>query len=195
MKKALLASVLSLAIPAVIVVRAQDKAKAPVRGGKTTSLTAQDYIDIRALANRYAYGLDTGADNGHVYANVFAEDGEFHGPAAEPGGAPFNAKGRENLRQFAIGGRGSAYVRHYMANHLIEPSPEGARGKVYLLVIDIGQDSKQTSVNMGGHYEDVYVKTAEGWRIKSRNFYRSKSAQTVQAEAASAGRTDAPPAK
>ena len=195
MKQAWLASVLSLAIPAVIVVRAQDNTKAPVRGGKTTSLTAQDYIDIRALANRYAYGLDTGADNGHVYANVFAEDGEFHGPAAEPGGAPFNAKGRENLRQFAIGRRGSAYVRHYMANHLIEPSSEGARGKVYLLVIDIGQDGRQTSVNMGGHYEDVYVKTAEGWRIKSRNFYRSKSAQTVQAEAAHAGRADAAPAK
>jgi hypothetical protein len=195
LKNALLASVLTLAIPAAIVVRAQDKAKAPARGGKTTTLTAQDYVDIRALANRYAYGLDTGADNGHLYANVFAEDGEFHGPAAEPGGAPFNAKGRENLRQFAIGGHGSAYVRHYMANHLIEPSPEGARGKVYLLVIDIGQDGKQTSVNMGGHYEDVYVKTAEGWRIKSRNFFRSKSAQTVQAEAANAGRTDAPPAK
>src|SRR4051812_20323370 len=111
MKKALLASVLTLAIPAVIVLRAQDKAKAPAHGGKTTTLTAQDYIDIRALANRYAYGLDTGADNGHVYANVFAQDGEFHGPGAEPGGAPFNAKSRETLRQFAIGGRGSAYVR------------------------------------------------------------------------------------
>jgi len=42
-------------------------------------------------------------------------------------------------------------------------------------------------VNMGGHYEDIYVKTAEGWRIKSRNFFRSKSAQTVAAEAAARG--------
>jgi hypothetical protein len=60
-----------------------------------------------------------------------------------------------------------------MANHLIEASPEGATGKVYLLVIDIGSDGRPTSVNMGGHYEDVYVKTAEGWKIKSRNFFRS----------------------
>ena len=51
-------------------------------------------------------------------------------------------------------------------------------------MIDIGREGKPTSVNMGGHYEDIYVKTAEGWRIKSRNFFRSKSAQTVAAEAA-----------
>jgi hypothetical protein len=150
------------------------------------ALTAQDYIDIRALASQYAYGLDTGAANGtgSVYANVFSEDAAFHGPPATPGGTPFNAVGRDELRKFAVPGRGTAYVRHFMTNHLIEPSPEGARGKVYLLVIDIGREDKPTSVNMGGHYEDVYVKTAAGWRIKSRNFYRSKSAQTVAAEAA-----------
>jgi hypothetical protein len=152
------------------------------------ALTAQDYIDIRALASQYAYGLDSGAENGtgSVYANVFAEDAEFHGPPAAPGGTPFNAVGRDELRKFAIPGRGTAYVRHFMTNHLIEASPEGARGKVYLLVIDIARETRPTSVNMGGHYEDVYVKTAEGWRIKSRNFYRSKSAQTVAAEAAAA---------
>jgi hypothetical protein len=151
-------------------------------------LTAQDYIDIRKLASLYAYGLDSGAEDGtgSVYANVFAEDAEFHGPPATPGGKPFDAKGREELRKFAVPGRGTAYVRHFMTNHLIEASPEGARGKVYLLVIDIARDGKPTSVNMGGHYEDIYVKTADGWRIKSRNFFRSKSAQTVQAEAAAA---------
>jgi hypothetical protein len=148
-------------------------------------LTAQDYIDIRALASKYAYGLDSGAENGSgsLYASIFTEDAEFHGPAATPGGKPFDAKGRDELRKFAVPGRGSAYVRHFMTNHLIEASPEGARGKVYLLVIDIGRDGKPTSVNMGGHYEDVYVKTSEGWRIKSRNFSRSKSAQTLKAEA------------
>lgn len=147
------------------------------------SLTAEDFLAIRALASTYAYGLDTGADNGALYASVFTEDAEFHGPPAVPGGKPFDAKGREALRQFALVDRGSAYVRHFMSNHLIEPSPEGARGKVYLLVIDIAEGDRPTSVNMGGHYEDVYVKTAAGWRIKSRNFFRSKSAQTLKAEA------------
>jgi hypothetical protein len=166
-------------------VRARSAAAKPA-AGPVKALTAQDFVDIRALASQYAYGLDSGAENGtgSVYANVFAEDAEFHGPPATPGGAPFNAVGRDALRKFGVPGRGTAYVRHFMTNHLIEPSPEGARGKVYLLVIDIARESRPTSVNMGGHYEDIYVKTAEGWRIKSRNFYRSKSAQTVAAEAA-----------
>ena len=173
------------AAPAAVKAPAVKAAPKPA-AAQAGALTAQDYIDIRALANLYAYGLDSGADNGtgSVYANVFAEDAEFHGPPATPGGPPFNAAGRDELQKFAIPGRGTAYVRHFMTNHLIEKSPEGARGKVYLLVIDIGREGKPTSVNMGGHYEDVYVKTAEGWRIKSRNFFRSKAAQTVAAEAA-----------
>jgi hypothetical protein len=150
------------------------------------TLSAQDYLDIRALAVQYSYGLDTGADNGWLYANVFTDDGEFHGPPAVPGGKPFDAKGRTQLRTFAVPGNGPDYVRHFTTNHLIEAAPEGARGKVYLLVIDIARDGKPTSVNMGGRYEDVYVRTAEGWRIKTRHFSRSKSAQTVQAEAAAA---------
>jgi SnoaL-like protein len=158
-------------------------ASAPVTAAGGGPLTADDYLAIRALAHTYAYGLDTGADKGGLYASVFTEDAEFHGPPAVPGGKPFDAKGREALRQFALVDRGSAYVRHFMTNHLIEPSPEGARGKVYLLVIDIAQGDKPTSVNMGGHYEDVYVKTAAGWRIKTRHFFRSKSAQTLKAEA------------
>lgn len=152
--------------------------------GRTAALTAQDYLDIRALAAQYSYGLDTGADNGWLYANVFTEDGEFHGPPAVAGGKPFDAKGRAQLRTFAVPGNGPNYVRHFTSNHAIEAAPEGARGTLYLLVLDIANGSKPTSVNMGGHYEDVYVRTADGWRIKSRHFFRSKSAQTVQAEAA-----------
>ena len=166
---------------------------APVTAAGGGQLTADDYLAIRALAHTYAYGLDTGAGKGSLYASVFTEDAEFHGPPAVPGGKPFDAKGREALRQFALVDRGSAYVRHFMTNHSIEPSPEGARGKVYLLVIDIAQSNKPTSVNMGGHYEDVYVKTAAGWRIKTRHFFRSKSAQTLKAEADAA--TGASPAK
>jgi hypothetical protein len=161
----------------------------PVAATTTRSaLTAQDYLDIRALAVQYAYGLDTGADGGWLYANVFTEDGEFHGPPAVPGGKPFDAKGRAQLRTFAVPGGGPDYVRHFTTNHLIEPAADGARGKVYLLVIDIARDGQPTSVNMGGHYEDVYVRTAEGWRIQSRTFSRSKSAQTIKAEAEAAAR-------
>ena len=41
----------------------------------TAELTPMDIIEIQQLAIRYAYGLDTAADNGNMYANVFTPDG------------------------------------------------------------------------------------------------------------------------
>jgi hypothetical protein len=84
------------------------------------------------------------------------------------------------------GADGRLNVRHYMSNHLIEAAPEGARGKVYVMVLDLGEGARPTVVAMGGHYEDVYVKTAAGWQIENRQFFRSKSAQTLKAEAEAA---------
>ena len=59
-------------------------ASAPVTATGGGQLTADDYLAIRALAHTYAYGLDTGADKGSLYASVFTEDAEFHGPPAYP---------------------------------------------------------------------------------------------------------------
>lgn len=42
-----------------------------------SGLTALDYIEIRQLASRYAYAVDSGAENGNVYASLFAPDGAF----------------------------------------------------------------------------------------------------------------------
>jgi hypothetical protein len=49
---------------------------------------------------------------------------------------------------------------------VITPSPEGATGKSYLLAIGVGGDP--TVIERQGGYEDVYVRTPAGWRIKSR---------------------------
>jgi len=90
------------------------------------------------------------------------------------------------------GADGRLNVRHFLTNHLIEAAPEGARGKVYVMVFDIADGARPTSVSLGGHFEDVYEKTASGWRIKSRAFFTSKSAQTLKAEADAAA-PQAPP--
>ena len=42
--------------------------EALAQGGE---LTALDYQEITQLINRYAYGIDTCANNGYDYANVF----------------------------------------------------------------------------------------------------------------------------
>jgi hypothetical protein len=47
---------------------------------------------------------------------------------------------------------------------IIVPSVEGARGISYLLMID----GPANQIYWAGWYEDVYVKTDQGWRFKSR---------------------------
>lgn len=137
-------------------------------------LTASDYLEIQQLVSRYPYGLDTGADKGNLYAGIFAADGVFSG-------GPASIQGHEKLADFAFGhrpGQGPLYTRNYSTNVIIRPTPEGAVGKAYAVILDIGEGAgKPSSILGGGHYDDVYVRTAEGWRIKSRTFVPSKSGE------------------
>jgi 3-phenylpropionate/cinnamic acid dioxygenase small subunit len=129
-------------------------------------LTAQDYIDIQQLAARYSHALDTGADNGYAYADLFTSDAVAFDKWV----------GREKIAEIPRWNpHGPKYVRHYAMNHLIEPTADGAIGKQYVVVIDIGKNGKASSIFLGGHYEDVYVRTPNGWRFKSRTEFRSKS--------------------
>ncbi len=140
--------------------RAQQK----VTGG---TLTAADYIEIQQLVARYSYAVDTHAENGYVYADLFAPDGAFG-----------NTKGREALAELARTTQkergGPAYTRHYLTNVIIYPTPEGARGSQYLMALDVSEGGKPSSVVHGGRYDDVYVKTPSGWRFKSRQLHPAK---------------------
>src|SRR5262245_12369243 len=51
----------------------------PLAQSSATVLSALDRIEIEQLAIRYTYALDTGTDNGYMYADVFTPDGEFVG--------------------------------------------------------------------------------------------------------------------
>src|SRR4051794_14586794 len=157
---------------------------------KATALTALDYIEIKQLVSRYAFAVDTGSNNGYDYADLFAADGEFMRPYA---------RGREQLAALARGGRlGPANTVHYIMNHVIEPTPQGAIGRQYLVELNfdiprnpaaapqgrgagpidqwaqIGRKNGELA-RTGGHYEDIYVKTDDGWRFKRRDFIPSRS--------------------
>lgn len=145
------------------------------------SLTPLDYIEIRQLVARYAYAVDTGAEEGRVYASLFAADGAF----ADRSGR--ETKGRDALAALARRNtRGPQSAFHFIVNHVIEPSPEGARGKEYLLQVRIGDGDRPNELFGGGRYDDVYVKTADGWRFQRRQFIPSEG--SARPPAASAGR-------
>ena len=57
---------------------------------------------------------------------------------------------------------------------IIHPAPEGASGSQYLVAIDVSEGGKPSTIVHGGRYDDVYVKTSQGWRFKSRQLYPSK---------------------
>src|SRR5579863_7955230 len=156
---------------------------------KALTLTPMDYIEIRQLVNRCAFALDTGNNNGYDYADLFAADGEFMRPYA---------KGREQLAALARGQRlGPDNTAQYIMNHVIEPTPNGAIGKAYLIELNwdiapvqatggtgggaaangwdiVGRKAGELA-RTGGHYEDVYVKTTLGWRFEKRDFIPSTS--------------------
>jgi hypothetical protein len=134
------------------------------RSQSIAPLSALDRIEIEQLAIRYAYGLDTVADNGYTYADVFTPDGEFVGRQV-----PLT-QGREALARVARSVRkgNPMYVRHFITNHVIHPAPEGATGTVYLMVVDV-EEGQPSSIYIGGHYKDLYVRTPDGWRIKRRD--------------------------
>jgi hypothetical protein len=157
---AVVTTALVIGIGAASLARAQQK----VAGG---TLTAGDYVEIQQLVALYSYAVDTHADNGYAYADLFAPDGAFG-----------TTNGREALAELARTTQkdrgGPAYTRHFLTNVIIYPTPEGARGSQYLMAIDVSEEGKPSSLVHGGRYDDVYVKTPQGWRFKSRQLYPAK---------------------
>ena len=110
------------------------RAQKAAQPSKVQTLTPLDYIEIRQLVARYGYAVDTGADNGNMYADLFAPDGAFLDRTGKA------TTGRDALaavaRRFQ---RGPQSQFHFLMNHVIEATADGARGKEYLLQLRMGE--------------------------------------------------------
>jgi hypothetical protein len=156
---------LALALGASVLIPAVTEAQvdsATTRGNLMT-LTPLDYVEIRQLAARYGHAVDQGADDGYAYADLFA-----------PGATFGRTTGRDSLATLAKQtAKGPQTAWHFIVNHVIEPTEDGAKGMQYLVHLQYGDGDKPNAVWGGGHYEDTYVKTADGWRFKTRLFVPS----------------------
>jgi hypothetical protein len=141
-------------------------------GTKPATLTALDYLEIQQLNARYCFAIDTCTNNGYDYADLYTPDGTF---TSGRDGSVY--KGREQLAEAAGGaGRGCKKLEggrvtqsHTIVNLVIDPSPEGATGKSYLVYPGVkGERGGPDNNGHVGGYQDVYVKTPNGWRFKSR---------------------------
>jgi hypothetical protein len=137
------------------------------------ALTASDYLEIDQLVYKYGWALDSGDDNGFAYADLYASDGIFTGTNQGPSGRSY--QGRENLAALARGPQlGPLHVSHLATNVIVTQTPGGAVGRVYVAIFDQGGSGKPPGAGHGGFYDDVYVKTPQGWRFQHRTFYEGK---------------------
>lgn len=159
----------ALAVATLFTIPLSSSAQEPVE------LTALDYIEIQQLVSKYARAIDTCSNNGYDYADLYTPDGIFM-PSVAGRSVP-GVQGRERLAEVSGGGSNGCEnvpwieqgVIHIYTNHIIMPTPDGATGTVDMMMIGLGGDPNK--IEYDGYYEDIYVKTAEGWRFKQRTHH------------------------
>ena len=159
--KALVAVSISLVVilAAVGVYGQQRKAGRP-------ALSPADWIEIYQLYGRYTHLIDNGEEKGHAYAKLWTEDAIF-----EFGGNKH--QGHDALAAVAMYGIQDPPIlrpAHYAFNIVIDPSPGGAVGKAYLVMMAANKPGEAHTVTTRGIYEDQFEKTPDGWRFAYRKF-------------------------
>ena len=147
---------------------------ANAQGGGSDRLTAQDYADIHQLYSRYNQGADFG--DAAMWLGVFTEDAVFRigqsgRPAALPAGEYVGRVEMTEWRAQSFAGRRPARQhRHWNSSWVITPTGNGtAKGRNYWLELDVEEDD--ATLVSTGYYDDIYVKTPDGWRIKQRHVH------------------------
>lgn len=165
-------AILAMLALTVLLPAQQREAMTAARASAGTPLTPLDYIEIQQLVRKSAWALDSGDNYGYAYADLFTPDGTFVGTNQGEGRT---YQGRDQLATVARGGtRGHTVQSHLTMNHVVKASAEGATGRAYVVVVDVGVVGKPNKVNHGGYYDDEYQKTPQGWRFKRRTYYESK---------------------
>ncbi|MBN1240050.1 MAG: nuclear transport factor 2 family protein [Gammaproteobacteria bacterium] len=138
------------------------------------SLTAMDYVEIQQLVNKLNFALDYCGNGGEDFAELFAEGGRYVIDRGD--GMPIVRDTREELVALAGGPDcearrtpPSSYILHLAESLVIEPVPGGARGTSYAIYpSSAGRFFDEETAGQLGIYHDEYVRTAEGWRVRSR---------------------------
>jgi len=124
------------------------------------TLTSRDRDELELLSARYAWALAT--CDAQKWPALFTPDGYF------TSGSRGRVEGRHRLTEMS---------RSYNCVYVNGVAPPHAPGVVVpykLELIALPQGATGIAYYNGGRYEDVYVKTPEGWRFKSRTVVTNK---------------------
>lgn len=129
------------------------------------SLTAQDTLAIHELLARYCHGMD--AARADLVIDLFVDDAQILTQVGNSTGkdkihAWINERLAQRDPKFQVG--------HNLLNPLVSPvSDSEARVRSMLLYTKQSLDfSSPCELVATGIYEDVVVKTADGWKFKAR---------------------------
>jgi hypothetical protein len=165
-----------------------------IQAQEPMELTALDYFEIQQLVAKYAHAIDTCSNNGYDYADLYTPDGAFIPMVAGRSIPPI--RGREALAEVSGGGSNNCEnvpwieqgIRHIYSNLVITPTPDGATGIVDMMMI--GLDGDPNKIAYDGYYEDVYVKTGQGWRFAQRMHHALLVAGRPAEDSAAPGASD-----
>ena len=128
-------------------------------------LTGRDYEEIKALYARYNQGSDF--RDAELFVSAFADDAVMIRPngAKIEGMAALRADRAERYQ----GKAGDNGRRHMNASHLITATESGATGRAYYVLLDV--TTRPAAITASGYYEDEFVRTRTGWKIKTRTLH------------------------
>lgn len=127
----------------------------------------EDIEEIKKLKARYCAACDGGWDGRASHDTekivaLFAEDGVWEG------GVYGRREGRDGIREFYQHNPEVPFAFHLLTNPIIEVDGDRATGNWHLMISMTQADRK--SLLIAGVFEDEYVRTPEGWRIKRSRF-------------------------
>ena len=135
------------------------------RGGDPRALTGQDYGEIENLYARYSQGSDF--QNAELFLSAFSEDATI----VRADGS--SIQGMTALRAERVeryqGRTGDVGRRHRTGSYLLTPTVDGAKGRAYYVLLDV--TTRPSTVTATGYYDDEFVRTSDGWRIKRRTIH------------------------
>ena len=133
--------------------------------GAAGTLSGADIAEIQQLYARYNQGLDF--KDKDLFMSAFAADAVY-----TTGGGEVH-EGTAGLTEWVtplLKNTGGGAVTHNNTSILITPTAEGAKGRGYWMLMNVAE--RQPTPVFSGYYVDTFVKTADGWRIKTRGSVR-----------------------
>ena len=143
-------------------------------GQTAATLTAMDYVQIQQLVNRLNFALDYCGNGGRAFADLFVDGGRY---VIDRGDSQPTVRDTRDALIALAGGPGcesrrtapSSYILHLAESLVIAATADGARGTSYAFYpSSAGKYLNAETAGQLGLYHDEYVRTAAGWRMRTR---------------------------